>query len=187
MNQASISILPATEWLARSGATQAELREQAAALLLRCFPEKFYPLLSASLAEKSAACAALADALVIGQSILARDGDNMAGLLGYFCGGRSFLQLPHNALDAPVRPSQLYIEMLCTASEYRRRGIGRALLSEAARLARRFGCQELALDVHRQNEPALALYRAAGFQISGTRRARPPLAQFVFLRLERPL
>jgi len=49
------------------------------------------------------------------------------------------------------------------------RGLGRALLDGAAAAARAWGCAKITLEVSAANEPALRLYRRAGFQVVGRR------------------
>jgi ribosomal-protein-alanine N-acetyltransferase len=49
------------------------------------------------------------------------------------------------------------------------RGLGRALLDGAAAAARAWGCARVTLEVSSVNEPALRLYRRAGFQVVGRR------------------
>ncbi len=52
-----------------------------------------------------------------------------------------------------------------------RQGIGRDLLRAGLALAARRGVRRVHLEVAEDNEPALALYAAAGFQRNGRRRA----------------
>lgn len=51
----------------------------------------------------------------------------------------------------------------------RGRGFGRALLDGAVLAARSWGSSQMTLEVSAANEPALRLYRRAGFQIVGRR------------------
>ena len=56
---------------------------------------------------------------------------------------------------------------MAVAREWRRRGVGTALMAEAIRWAKEMGVEKLALSVYPHNEPALALYRRFGFQEEG--------------------
>ena len=61
---------------------------------------------------------------------------------------------------------------LAVAPEHRRRGLGGALLEAMASRARRLaGAKALFLEVARDNDAGLALYRTAGFTEVGVRRA----------------
>jgi ribosomal-protein-alanine N-acetyltransferase len=52
---------------------------------------------------------------------------------------------------------------------HQRKGIGRALLGSGIRFMRESGARRLFLEVRASNQPALALYAAAGFQLLCTR------------------
>ncbi|MBX5468488.1 MAG: GNAT family N-acetyltransferase [Thermoleophilaceae bacterium] len=70
------------------------------------------------------------------------------------------------ARAAPAPPvDSLYVDALATRPEFRRRGVGRALLAHAERQARQLGLAQVALDTAKRNAPALALYRRAGFEV----------------------
>jgi ribosomal protein S18 acetylase RimI-like enzyme len=56
-----------------------------------------------------------------------------------------------------------YISDLVVLPQYRRRGVGRALLDRAEALARSSGARILRVGVLVRNEPAARLYRAVGF------------------------
>jgi ribosomal protein S18 acetylase RimI-like enzyme len=56
------------------------------------------------------------------------------------------------------------------AARHRRRGCGEALLTEAARWARRVGVRKLSLHVRAGNAAAIALYRRVGFGVEGVER-----------------
>lgn len=63
-----------------------------------------------------------------------------------------------------VRTARLWIlNDLFVASDARRRGVARALLDAAAQFARGDGAAGLMLETGRDNAPARALYRAAGW------------------------
>ena len=55
------------------------------------------------------------------------------------------------------------VQTVAVAPEARGTGLGRQLLAHACAAARRRGARRLHLEVRADNEPALALYRSAGF------------------------
>ncbi|WP_449385718.1 ribosomal protein S18-alanine N-acetyltransferase [Cellulomonas soli] len=57
-----------------------------------------------------------------------------------------------------------------TASTHQGRGVGRLLLDALVARARELGAQVVLLEVRVDNEPALRLYAAAGFEQLGRRR-----------------
>jgi RimJ/RimL family protein N-acetyltransferase len=59
---------------------------------------------------------------------------------------------------------------LMVAREYRRRGVGRALLEAAVEWSKRSGISKLELHVFPYNEAAIRLYEAFGFEREGYRR-----------------
>jgi putative acetyltransferase len=59
---------------------------------------------------------------------------------------------------------------LMVAAQYRRRGIGRALLTTAVEWAGFAGIRKLELHVFPWNEPAIRLYEGFGFEREGVRR-----------------
>lgn len=61
------------------------------------------------------------------------------------------------------------VAYLGVAAEFRRRGLGRALLEKAVVQARQRGLGYLALAVDERNDPAVALYRGAGFFLTHRR------------------
>jgi ribosomal protein S18 acetylase RimI-like enzyme len=78
---------------------------------------------------------------------------------------------PHPPFDA------YYVDALAVATAWRRRGIARMLLDDAARDASAVGLSGLALDTGLHNEGARALYRACGFREREVRRAPTPRAE----------
>lgn len=63
-----------------------------------------------------------------------------------------------------LQPTRIgHIDQIAVLQSARRRGVGRALLAEIRRFARRQGCTSLMLDVLEFNADALAFYRAEGF------------------------
>ncbi len=64
---------------------------------------------------------------------------------------------------------EVHVLNIAVAVEARRRGVGRALMDEAAARARRAGAVLATLEVRRSNTSAIALYRALGYRQVGIR------------------
>ena len=62
-----------------------------------------------------------------------------------------------------------YIGNVCTAPEYRRRGVARALLRELRARAERLGLAFLTLEARSSNAAAIALYEGEGYERVGVR------------------
>lgn len=58
-----------------------------------------------------------------------------------------------------------WLEDLFVIEDARGSGLGRALVDAALARADEHGCGRIELDVNERNEPALALYRASGFEL----------------------
>ena len=158
-------------------------KKQTVQLLLNCLPDKFIPLFgSAEQASKT-----LEQQLNLQNMFAITKDAQLAGLLGFYNRGQSFLNLPASALAVPVTSQQFYIEILCTAPAFRQQGIAQMLLQQAEQRARQAHCQALSLDVWQGNDAALRLYRKTGFQIVSQHRAREPLSCYQFLRMEKSL
>lgn len=82
----------------------------------------------------------------------AAPGDAPAGV----CQLRFRYGLWHGAVDC-------WLEDLYVSDDARGAGLGRALVEAAIQRARARGCARVELDVSDANQPALALYEAAGF------------------------
>lgn len=59
---------------------------------------------------------------------------------------------------------EVHILAIATHPDHRRSGIAGKLLAEALDEGRRAGCTVATLEVRRSNQPAIALYQAAGFR-----------------------
>jgi ribosomal protein S18 acetylase RimI-like enzyme len=81
-------------------------------------------------------------------------------------------------LAAAARQRALRVHGLAVANDQRRRGIGRALLEEAASSSVAEGLEEVSLQVSTTNRAAIALYQRFGFAVR--RRLRDFYAQGVY-------
>lgn len=70
--------------------------------------------------------------------------------------------LYHFGYDSDRAARNLHIADLYVAATARRRGIGRALMFEVARIARVAGAEELIWSVYRQNKLATEFYKQLG-------------------------
>jgi len=77
------------------------------------------------------------------------------------------------------------LESMAVGPAVRRRGLGRRLLSDLAAELGRSAVAEIWLEVRVSNQAAIALYRGAGFEETGRRRAyyRDPVEDAVLMRL----
>jgi [ribosomal protein S18]-alanine N-acetyltransferase len=64
---------------------------------------------------------------------------------------------------------ELHILNVATAAQYRRRGIGLALMNHALAYARDHKARLIVLEVRLENDPAIRLYRSMGFFAIGLR------------------
>jgi len=83
--------------------------------------------------------------------LVAYSGDTPCGLL---------IAYRLQCLDA--RRAQLFIDEVDVSEDYRRRGIGRAMMVSIIQIAREMGVGEAWVQTHAANIPALGLYRAVG-------------------------
>lgn len=63
-----------------------------------------------------------------------------------------------------------YINNVAVDPDLRRKGIGKALLCELERAAKKKGCLEATLEVRKSNAPAAALYEKCGYKSVGLRK-----------------
>ena len=73
------------------------------------------------------------------------------------------------AFVAWVVADEVHVLDVATHPEVRRKGVGRALVTELLALARREHARHMYLEVRRSNDAAIALYRGAGFAAVGVR------------------
>ncbi|MBR4858166.1 MAG: ribosomal protein S18-alanine N-acetyltransferase [Clostridia bacterium] len=65
---------------------------------------------------------------------------------------------------------EAYITNVAVFEDYRKRGIGRALLEAACKGAEGRGCEFITLEVRESNLSAIALYESEGFEVAGVRK-----------------
>ncbi|AEK72049.1 acetyltransferase [Thermococcus sp. 4557] len=58
-----------------------------------------------------------------------------------------------------------YVSNVAVYPEFRGKGIGKALMLEAERLAKESGAERIVLDVERDNERAIAIYKKLGYSV----------------------
>jgi len=71
-----------------------------------------------------------------------------------------------------VEKDQLYVSNVCVDTAHQGRGIGRFLLENIISYARSKHCQSIILDVSKDNERAIYLYKKMGFHIAKNRNSR---------------
>lgn len=59
----------------------------------------------------------------------------------------------------------LRLDSICVDQDHRGQGIGKAMMTDVRALARAFGCTEVILGVHPENDNAVAFYQKCGFRI----------------------
>lgn len=69
--------------------------------------------------------------------------------------------------DGPgtVEKKLLRLDSICVDEALRGKGIGKAIVADVRALAKAFGCRELLLGVHPENDVAVAFYQKCGFRI----------------------
>ena len=87
-----------------------------------------------------------------------------AGLVAELDGNVIGYLLYHFGYDSDGAVRNLHIVDLYVDLEARKRGAGRALMTEAARIARKEGAQDLVWSVYHANAPAAAFYERLGAQ-----------------------
>lgn len=94
-----------------------------------------------------------------GRFYLLLEGDRLAGAFALPPHDNGEGDVPWQEPSAPAR----YLYRFGIAAEYGGRGLGRLALERIGELARGLGAGYLRLYVAHENEPAIALYRKAGF------------------------
>ena len=64
-----------------------------------------------------------------------------------------------------MEQKQLRLESICVDEMLRGQGIGKAMVADVRALAKAFGCREILLGVHPENDEAVGFYQKCGFRI----------------------
>ncbi len=78
-----------------------------------------------------------------------------------------------NAIDQVQGDRYAHIFLLYVMPEYRRQGIGSALMRQAEDWARARGDRQIGLQVFQNNQPAVSLYHKLGYQTQSLLMAKP--------------
>ncbi len=73
-------------------------------------------------------------------------------------------------IGVSVVADSCFINNIAVFPEYRRQGVGRALIKMASLTADAMGTDFISLEVRESNYPAIAMYRSMGFEEMGMRR-----------------
>lgn len=79
--------------------------------------------------------------------------------------GYVVLSILHKGGPGTVEYKAMRLESICVEEAVRGHGIGRIMVSEVRALARAFGCREVILGVHPENDTAVGFYQKCGFRI----------------------
>ncbi len=84
---------------------------------------------------------------------------------GKFVVGYVVLSVLHKDGPGVVKKKQLRLDSICVDEALQGQGIGKAMVEDARALAKAFGCSEMILGVHPENDGAVAFYQKCGFCI----------------------
>ena len=79
--------------------------------------------------------------------------------------GYVVLSVLHKGGPGTVEYKALRLDSICVDETVRGHGIGKAMVADVRALARAFGCREVILGVHPENDPAVGFYQKCGFRI----------------------
>ena len=79
--------------------------------------------------------------------------------------GYAVLSIRNKCGPGIVEKKQMLLNSICVDENLRKQGIGKEMMADIYALSRAFGCTELLLGVHPENNTAIAFYQKCGFQI----------------------
>lgn len=86
-------------------------------------------------------------------------------LLGGTVVGYVVLAVMEKEGPGTVTKKLMRLDSICVDEALRGQGIGKAMVMDVRALARAFGCRELILGVHPENDGAVSFYQKCGFRI----------------------
>ena len=64
-----------------------------------------------------------------------------------------------------VSKKQMRLDSICVDEALQGKGLGKAMVADVRALAKAFGCREIILSVHPENDEAVGFYQKCGFRI----------------------
>ena len=91
-------------------------------------------------------------------------------------------------INARIINDEVYINNIAVKKEFRRKGIGKSLLSALEKKAIKVNASFITLEVRESNFPAVSLYASLGYEISGKRKKfyREPVENAVLMTKKLP-
>lgn len=85
--------------------------------------------------------------------------------LGDYVVGYVVLTVMEKSGPGIVSQKVMRLDSICVDESFRGQGIGKAMVVDVRALARAFGCSEVLLGVHAENDTAVGFYQKCGFHI----------------------
>lgn len=79
--------------------------------------------------------------------------------------GYVVLCMMHKGGPGTFEKKLLRLDSICVDEPFRGQGIGKAMVTDVRALAKAFGCSEVLLGVHPENDKAIRFYQKCGFTI----------------------
>lgn len=78
-----------------------------------------------------------------------------------------YVSISIREMDGPgvVKKKVMRLDSICVDEVLRGHGIGKEMMGDIRALAKAFGCREIQLSVHPENDAAVAFYQKCGFRI----------------------
>ena len=91
-------------------------------------------------------------------------------------------------INARIINDEVYINNIAVKKEFRRKGVGKGLLSSLEKKAGKVNASFITLEVRESNLPAISLYSSLGYEVSGKRKKfyRDPVENAVLMTKNLP-